>query len=187
MNPQVWWFLARATGIVSWALLALAVIWGLLLSSRIVSARSAPKWLLDLHRMLGGLAVSFVVIHVATLVGDSYVHFGTADVLVPFASSWKPGPVGIGILAAYIVIAVEVSSLLMKHLPRPWWRRIHMSSFAAYAMATGHGLWAGTDTTNPGLFAAYVASAALVVFFSVFRVLTKSERRPAARRASPAT
>ena len=39
----------------------------------------------DLHGTI------FVVLHVAALVADSYVDFGLADVLVPLASSWKPG------------------------------------------------------------------------------------------------
>ena len=59
MNEKLWWYVARSTGIVAWALVAAAVVWGLLLTTRLVGGRSAPRWLLDLHRFLGGLAVIF--------------------------------------------------------------------------------------------------------------------------------
>ena len=45
MNEKLWWYIARSTGIVAWALVAAAVIWGLLLSTRLLKGRPAPKWL----------------------------------------------------------------------------------------------------------------------------------------------
>ena len=58
MNPQLAWYVARAAGIVAWALVSGAVVWGLLLSTRVLRGRPTPRWLLDLHRFLGGLAVA---------------------------------------------------------------------------------------------------------------------------------
>ncbi|HVT76049.1 MAG TPA: ferric reductase-like transmembrane domain-containing protein [Acidimicrobiales bacterium] len=181
MNPQAWWYLARATGIVAWGLLSASVIWGLLLSTRLVRKRSAPKWLLDLHRFLGGLSVVFLGLHLATIVADSYVHFGRADILVPFASHWKPVPVALGVLAFYCSLAVEATSLLMKRLPRRLWRRVHMASFGGFVLATSHGFTAGADHRNLVLFGAYATAAAVVAFLTVYRVLTL--RTPRARSA----
>lgn len=183
MNPHVWWYLARSTGIVAWLLLSASVIWGLLLSTRLIRRRSAPKWLLDLHRFLGGLSISFLGLHLATIVADSYVHFGARDLFVPFASSWKPVPVSLGVFALYLVIAVEVSSLAMRRLPRRLWRRIHLSSFAGFVLATAHGLSAGTDRSNLALFAANVVVVAVVLFLTVFRVLAEPTRRTKGRSA----
>ncbi len=90
MNPQFWWFLTRASGIVAWLMLTASVIWGIVLSTKAFPEQRRPAWLLDLHRWLGGLTVSFVAIHLAALVADSYVSFGLVDLLVPFASAWKP-------------------------------------------------------------------------------------------------
>ena len=53
LNPQVWWWLARATGIVAWCMVTASIVWGLTLSSRLVRRRKVPAWLLDLHRYLG--------------------------------------------------------------------------------------------------------------------------------------
>lgn len=177
MNEQIWWYLARSTGIVAWALLSASVIWGLLLSSRLVAGRGVPKWLLDLHRFLGGLSVTFLAFHLVTIVADSYVHFGIADVLVPLASGWKPGAVALGVLAMYLAVAVEASSLAMRRLPRRWWRRVHLSSYVGFVLATGHGVAAGSDTTNLAMFTTYTATAAVVLFLTVFRVATARAER----------
>ena len=61
LKPEFWWFVARASGLVAWVLLSLAVLWGLLVASRMIPLRTAPKWLLDTHRFLGALTVVFTV------------------------------------------------------------------------------------------------------------------------------
>jgi hypothetical protein len=98
VNDQLCWEVARASGIVSWALLSVAVILGLLLSSHIGGKKPPLAWLLDLHRMLGGLTLSFAVVHIAGLWLDDFIHFGVADLLVPFASDWRPVPVAAGVV-----------------------------------------------------------------------------------------
>ena len=109
MNEQLWWFVARSTGLVSWALLTVSVLWGVLLSARLLGKKPAPAWLLDLHRHVGGLSVIFVGVHLVALVADSYIEFGLVDLLVPMASAWKPGPVAWGVVALYLVLAVELT------------------------------------------------------------------------------
>lgn len=186
MNPHLWWYVARATGIVAWALVTCAVVWGLLFSTKLLAGRPAPKWLLDLHRFLGALAVAFTAVHVLALVADTYTTFGPAEILVPFASAWKPAPVAIGVVAGYLLLAVEISSLMMRRLPRRWWRAVHLSSFGLFWMATLHGIAAGTDHANRALLVAYVGAATTVVFLTTFRVL--ADRRSPTRRSvdSPA-
>ena len=67
--------------------------------------------MLDVHRFLGGLAAVFVGVHVIGLLLDSFVAFGPTDVLVPLASSWHPVAVAWGIVAMYLLVAVELTSL----------------------------------------------------------------------------
>ena len=77
---------------------------GTALSGRL-SRRPRPAWVLDLHRFLGVLAVVFAGVHLLGLVADSYVHFGPAELFVPLASSWRPGPVAWGVVALYLLLA----------------------------------------------------------------------------------
>ncbi len=172
MNSQVWWFVARSSGIVAWALLSMSVVWGLLLSTKVSTTRIAarrlrPAWLLGLHRHLGGLAVIFTVIHLIGIVADSYVTFSWAAVLVPMASEWKPGAVAFGVVAMYLLVAIEATSLAIRHLPRQLWRWVHRSSFVLYATATWHGVTAGTDAGNQWFRAAAWLSLVVVVGLTV--------------------
>jgi hypothetical protein len=159
---QLWWYVARAGGIVSWAVLVLSVVWGLLLSSKVRPGGLTPAWQLDLHRFLGGLAVVFIGVHVAAILLDSYVQFSLVDVLVPFASSWHPLWVAWGIVALYLALAVEVTSLLRRQLPAKVWRRTHVLSLPLLLLATVHFVVAGTDADQPYAFVG-IAVAAFVV------------------------
>jgi len=139
------WFVARSSGLIAWALLAASVVWGLAISTRVLNGRPRPAWLLDLHRYLGGIATVFVGVHMIALLSDTYVHFGLASVLVPFASSWHPVAVAWGISAFYLLLAVEMTSLIRARLPRRLWRATHYASFPLFIVATIHALSAGTD------------------------------------------
>lgn len=142
------WYVARSSGLIGWALLSASVIWGLLLSTRASAAgrRPRPAWTLDLHRYLGGLATVFTAVHVAGIVADSYVHFTLWSVLVPFASQWRRGAVAWGVVALYLLVAVELTSLFRSRLPRKAWRAVHAAAFPLFVFATVHGYSAGTDT-----------------------------------------
>lgn len=173
-GDQLWWYVARAGGIVSWALLALPVFAGLAISTK-VRGRLRPNWLLDVHRFLGGLATVFVGVHVAGIVADSYVHFGPTDVLVPFASSWNPNAVALGIVAMYLLAAVELTSLLRNRLVRSrrgkrLWRMTHAASFPLLLLATWHGIAAGTDTGTPWLRWTMIATGAAVAVLTAVRI-----------------
>jgi predicted ferric reductase len=180
MNQQLWWYVARATGLVAWALCTLAVLWGLALSARLLGRRPAPAWLLDLHRFLGALATVFTAVHIAGLVADSYVDFGIADVLVPLASSWKPAPVACGVAAFYLLLAVELTSLARRRLRARIWRLVHMTSLPLWAISTVHLVTAGTDSNNPVVQWTVLSSTAAVLFTALVRVLSpRTAARPA--------
>jgi predicted ferric reductase len=152
---------ARSAGIVSWALLSASMAWGLALSTRAFGKRPRPAWLLDLHRYLGGLAGIFTAVHVVAILADSFVHFSVIDVLVPLSAGWHPVAVAWGIVAMYLLAAVELTSLARRYLSKRVWRGFHMLSFPLFALATVHGLSAGTDATGKVVVVA-VAVTALV-------------------------
>ncbi len=178
MNPQVWWYLTRASGIVAWLMLTASVIWGIVLSTKAFPEHRRPAWLLDLHRWLGGLAVAFTAIHLGALVADNYVHFGLADLLVPYASSYQPGAVALGVVALWLLVAVEATSLAMKRLPRRVWRWIHLSSYAVFLLVSLHAAFAGTDTTHWLYQGTAVASIIAVAWATVYRLTHRRRPRP---------
>jgi hypothetical protein len=118
VDPRVWWWVARASGIVAWAFVAAAVVWGLLASTRLVRRRGAPAWILDLHRYLGTLTIVFVIVHVGSIWLDSFVQFTPRQLFVPFASTWRPHAVAWGVFATYLLVAIQITSWAMRRLPQ---------------------------------------------------------------------
>ena len=145
IDSKLWWYIARSSGIVSWLILSVSIIWGVLLAGRLIKTKGAPRWLDDLHRFLGALSIAFVLVHMLGLFADSYTHFAWKELFVPFGSPWKTGAVAWGVVAFYFLLAVELTSLVRKRIPRKWWRGVHFASYGLYVMATIHGIYSGTD------------------------------------------
>lgn len=183
MDPKLWWYLARAGGLTAWWLVSLAVLWGLLLSTRVLGGRSAPSWLLDLHRLLGGLAVVFTGLHVAGLVLDEWVHFGWTDILVPMAASYRPGAVAWGVVALYLLAAIQITSLLKSRVPEALWRGVHRTAFAVFVLGTVHTFTAGTDSGGPLVRWSAAVITAAFVFLVTYRI---AAGRRIAKRTPPA-
>jgi predicted ferric reductase len=172
------WYVARSSGLVAWALLAGAVVWGLLMTSKALHRVVKNSWLLDLHRWLGALALTFTGVHVLALMLDTYIHFGLASVLVPLASKWHPVAVAWGVVSLYMLAAVEVTSLARRRIPRALWRRTHMLSFPLFVATTVHGLSAGTDARAPMVAIGAAVGAFAVAALVVLRLADRAKRRP---------
>jgi uncharacterized membrane protein YidH (DUF202 family) len=172
MNQQLWWYTVRASGLVAWVLVTAAVLWGLLLSSK-STKRPRPAWVLDLHRFLGGLTFVFLAVHLVGLTFDKWVGFGPRQLFVPMASDYRPGAVTWGIVATYLLVAIEITSLLMTKLPRRVWHTVHLASFVVFGFTTVHVLTAGADAdaTPTRLFA--IVSCSLVVMLTIYRVIAR--------------
>lgn len=149
MTERIWWYLSRSAGIVTAVLLVGGLVLGVLMATRAMKGFDRPAWLLAMHRWLSALIVTGTAIHVLALVADNFVTFGWLEILVPMGSSWRPVAVGLGVVSMYLLVAVHVSSLLMKRLAKPWWRRIHVLSYLLVWTALMHAGLAGSDVTSP--------------------------------------
>lgn len=144
-DPHLWWYISRASALIAWALMTASVLWGILLSTRIMRRVDNPAWLQDLHGYLGGTSLVMVGLHMVSLMIDSWLKFTATEVLVPFATDFKPLPVALGILAFYLLVAVQGSSLMLKGLPRMFWKALHYASYAALLLVSFHAGLTGTD------------------------------------------
>jgi len=178
-GPKFWWYVTRATGLVAWAVAAASVLWGLVLSTRSARGMVRPAWVLDLHRFLGGLTILVLGVHIGSIAADSFVHFGLADLFVPGHTPYKTTAIALGIVALWLLLLIEVTSLLRRRLPKRLWSVVHLSSFAVYVLATFHFVLAGTERTNPAVLLVVETTSAAVLFFTLVRILVP--RRPALR------
>lgn len=180
MNPQFWWYVARASGLIAWLALTASVLWGVVLSTKAFPRRRRPAWLLDLHRWLGGMTVAFVAIHLVALLADSYVELDLVDLLVPFASDWEPAAIALGVIALWFLVAIEVTSLAMRKLPKPVWRGVHLTSYVVFWLVSIHAALAGTDTSFRLYQVTAVASIVAVGWATMYRIANRRGGTPPA-------
>jgi len=187
VSPQFWWYVSRASGITSWVLLTASLVWGVLLFTRALRKIDTPWWLLDMHTWLSGLAVVTMGLHLIALVADNYVHFSWAELFLPGSSSWKTAPVALGVIAFWLLVAIQGSSLIRRHLNRRFWKWIHLTSYGSWWLVSLHAGLAGTDATNRAYQGVALLATLAAVAASVLRVVkprnTKSDEVSSA--ASP--
>jgi predicted ferric reductase len=177
VDKKLAWYVSRAGGLVAWAVVTASIIWGLALSTRLVSKRGAPAWLLDLHRYLGALSLVFTAIHIVSLPFDNYAHISTMELLVPFRSSprsgYAPEPIAWGVVAFYLVVAIQLTSWIKKYLSRRVWHSIHLLSMPLFVVATVHGFKAGTERNNRLIIWGSIVGGIIFFFLLLFRIFSK--------------
>lgn len=162
MNTQVLWFATRGTGIVSLILLTAVTVLGLLS----ITGWQRPGWprflSADLHNNLALLSVAFVAVHVVTAIIDPFTALGISAATIPFASSYRPLWVGLGVISVYLFVALIATSLLRERVGQRTWRAIHWLSYAGWPLAVAHSLGAGSDA-----FAGWFLAVTLACIFCV--------------------
>jgi DMSO/TMAO reductase YedYZ heme-binding membrane subunit len=189
MSDQIFWYLTRSSALVAWVAAAGSVLVGVTTTARLLGRRPTVPWLVDLHRMLSAMASIFVLIHMATLWFDGFVQFRWADLLVPGVASvagLSRLSLAAGVVAAWLLAAVELSSLLRGRLPESAWRAIHYGSYGTMVLGTVHAVLAGSDVTNPVVAAVGVSLVTALVFAVAARVSrARRQRREAEAAAEP--
>jgi sulfoxide reductase heme-binding subunit YedZ len=169
-SSPVDWYAARAAGVAAYVLLSAVVVLGVTMAGR----KALPRWprfaVEDVHRFGGLLVGTFVGIHVLTIAIDSYMPFSIGSLVVPLVSTYKPLWVGLGIVAAELLLALAVTNHYRDRLEYRFWRRAHYANFAVWGAASLHGLGSGTDRSALWLVALYALCTAAVVAGASWRV-----------------
>jgi predicted ferric reductase len=175
-NGSEFWFIARAAGITAYALLSFGIILGLLLGSRDLRG-TARTIVFDLHRLSTLSALAFVALHAVALIGDSYFDFGVREVLVPFASPYRPWQVAAGVISSYALAATTLAFYGRRLVGQRAWRTLHGSSLVLYALATLHGITAGSDSGEGWTTLMYMVSASAVMALIIQSISAPVGRR----------
>lgn len=171
LNPKTAWYLSRSSGTVAYLLLALSMVWGLLLSSKIIKESMPAVLSLAMHNILSWVAIATTGVHALSLLGDSYYTYTPAHLVIPFVGPYRPEWVGMGVIVLYLMLITSLTFSWRKQIGQEWWRRIHFLTFIAYVMATVHGVMAGTDSALPGMKGLYWGSGLLILFLTNYRIL----------------
>jgi sulfoxide reductase heme-binding subunit YedZ len=172
VGGKAFWFLTRASGLVTLILLTGTIVLGVVASIGWTTERW-PRFLSqDVHRNVSLLCLVFLGVHVSTTVLDGYVPIGVVDVFVPFLSTYRPLYVGLGALGLDLLLAVLLTSALRHRIGYASWRFIHWLAYLCWPIALIHGLGSGTDTQLPVALAVEAACTLAVLAALAWRLAT---------------
>src|SRR5574341_647780 len=135
-SPKAYWYLSRASAMVAYGLLWLSMALGLLITNKMARLWPGAPTAFDLHQHASLLGLAFALFHGLILMGDKYIHYTLAQVLLPFASAgYRPVWVGLGQIALYLLAIVGLSFYVRRSIGHRAWRLIHYLSFVLYALA----------------------------------------------------
>ena len=148
LDGPLLWYLNRATGVVAIVLLTITTVLGVLaIGGR--PARGIPRFVTQaFHRNVALLSFLLLIVHLVTAVLDTFVEIRWYEAFVPFVGSYEPLWVGFGALAVDLMIVVVVTSLFRTRMKHNLWRGIHITAYALWGLAIGHGIGVGTDMTE---------------------------------------
>jgi sulfoxide reductase heme-binding subunit YedZ len=164
------WMVIRGSGVVAFAALSAATIWGLLVSTKLLGRLIKVKPLTWFHESLGIAALLATTVHVGVLSIHDYLDFTWAEILVPGASDWRSGAIALGVVGMYGLVVVVGSFYVKKHIGQKTWRLIHFASLGVFLATLLHGITAGTDTLTPLMLGLYLGSAFVVAALVGFRM-----------------
>ena len=173
------WVATRLIGFLSFYAIAGSVIYGLLLSTKILDAIAHRPVTFALHQDLAAIGLGLAGVHAVLLGLDASVPFSLVQILVPFAAPYRPIWVGLGQVALYLVAIVYASFHLRRQIGQRSWRLIHYVTFLAFVGATAHGILTGTDSGAAWAWWSYVVASVAAVFLTAYRIVISAEARRA--------
>ncbi len=175
------WTFERLFAFLAYLAVTGSVIYGLLLSTKLLDAIAHRPITFALHQDLASFGVTFAVIHALLLTLDRTVPFSLAQVVIPGLSPHAPVWVALGQVALYLMVVVLGSFYVRRRVGQKAWRRLHYLTFLVFVGSTAHGIGAGTDSDTPWAWWLYVGSSMAVMFLLTYRIglaRAGSERRP---------
>jgi len=173
IGTQAFWFLTRGTGAIALLMLTGVVVLGVV-GSMGWENRRWPRFITQgLHRNISLLAVTFLGVHVAMAVFDSYAPIRWVDAVIPFGGAYRPVWLGLGAVAFDLLLALVITSLVRVRLGYRSWKAIHWLAYACWPVALVHGLGTGSDTKTLwmlGLVGVCVASVIGAVWWRAYGV-----------------
>lgn len=177
----IWWLVSRSAGIVALGLVAVSVLIGLTMATKIVSRPGLGKKLVRLHEHVALVALCAMVVHGATLLGDNWLKAGVRGLVVPFTMGYRPLYTGLGMVGAYLAALLGLSFYLRRRIGAKLWRKLHRATVLVWALGVVHTLGGGSDAGTVWLRMFLIVTGAPIVFLFLVRILSteKGSARPA--------
>jgi predicted ferric reductase len=150
------WYVIRGAGFAAAALLILLMVFGIGQVTGLTYRFFEPVKAWMIHKALAIALCVAILVHVSFLLLDHFVSFNLVQITVPFVSHYNNGTkllgmglgglaVSFGILAAYGVVIIVLSSLGWIESKKKTWRWLHYLSYFVMLSVFLHALYVGSD------------------------------------------
>ncbi len=170
------WYLSRASGVIAYTLFWLAVVFGLLLSTRLGKHFNAAR-VFALHQYLSLIAVAFAAFHAGILLADNFLNLNLWQVLLPFGFQTERVGVALGQLGFWLLFICAFSFYIKKYIGQSAWRWLHFLTFMAYMFISIHVFMVGSDSRALPLLLFYAGSQTIVFLLMTYRIIALKQAR----------
>ena len=143
LDGHLFWLISRAAGTAALMTSSVSVGLGLLMAARVVKRRTQD--MRAIHEALAIATIIAIVVHAATLLGNSFLSPGIADITIPFVSGYREPWMSIGIVAGWGTLLLGLSFYVRDRIGRRRWRSLHRFTGLAWLASVAHALGTGTD------------------------------------------
>ncbi|SFC45815.1 hypothetical protein [Streptomyces aidingensis] len=172
-----WFFLDFGAGVMALVCLSGTVLWGVAATDRMILDPGHRVLAQGVHRGLAVAGLGFLGLHIWVKLAEQRV--GARAALVPFASELQTFHLGLGTVAAYLMLIVAASgavrSAFTGRLRSQLWRGLHYLAYLAWCAGLIHGLQTGRPA-KLWASAVYLLSLLGVIVLLAQRIRTR--RRP---------
>ena len=170
------WYLSRASGVIAYTLFWLAVVFGLLLSTRLGKHFNAAR-VFALHQYLSLIAVGFAAFHAGILLADNFLNLNLWQILLPFGFQTERVGVALGQLGFWLLFICAFSFYIKKYIGQSAWRWLHFLTFMAYMFISIHVFMVGSDSRALPLLLFYAASQTTVFVLMTYRLVALKQAK----------
>jgi sulfoxide reductase heme-binding subunit YedZ len=175
--------IAAIIGFVSFFLLWLAVVWGMVLRNGWAQTRLRHSTAYGFHMVLALLGLCLGVVHAFVQLANPTGTVYLIHVFVPFIHRYDPIGLGVGVISLELLIALTLSILIQRRLGYTRWRALHVFSYVAFMLLVAHVLVSGTDTAPTPVWGAVLGAWLITVLMWITSTGLFSGTRSKVRRA----
>ncbi len=165
------WLVTRAAALVAYLLLFLVIILGTGMTSGYVYKYLSPVQAWIIHKYLSLALGVTLITHISALLFDKFINFGWSDILIPFASSFKPLFLSLGIAGFYLLLIIIFTSLFFRIKYQRTWRGIHYCTYPLFIFSFVHGVFLGSDTHTLAMQIIYWSTGLIFWSLLIYRFL----------------
>lgn len=145
---------AASVGFISFFLLWLAVVSGMVLRNGWALTRIRHSTAYGIHSVLALLGLCLAAVHAFAQLAVPGGPVRWVDTVIPFTNGPDPFGIGLGVIAAELLTAAALSVLVQRRLGFSRWRALHALTYTAFMLLVAHLLISGSDVSSPAAYGA---------------------------------